>query len=514
MKSTPTLAEVVISVYSACRRMIRVLLLLVLSSIVAYSAPATLPNPLPEKLPRWRGFNLLEKFQFHGKHEPFHEEDFQLIAKLGFNFVRLPMDYRDWIRDDDWEQFEEEALRQIDQAVAWGEKYGVHVCLNFHRAPGYTVAKPSESRNLWTDAEAQRVCALHWAAFARRYRGIPNANLSFNLLNEPAEVDHDVFLDVMKRLVEAIRAEDPERLIICDGPNWGQTPVKELATLKTASATRGYMPMEVSHYGATWINSDHFPQPTWPRSLRANGLLHGSWKKELSQPLRIDGPFPRRATLRLRVGVVSSRARLLVKADGASLLDKLFVCGPGDGEWLKAEYKEQWKIWQNLYERDYTASIPAGTKAVSIQVGEGDWLSLQEIGVAVAGSQESALSMDSHYGEKPGSLRWQSGSLTSATLQDGAWLRTHAVEPWKQLAEHGVGVMVGEWGAFNRTPHDVTLRWAEDCLRNWRDAGFGWALWNFRGPFGILDSERTDVHYENFHGHKLDRRLLELLQRY
>ena len=39
-------------------------------------------------------------------------------------------------------------------------------------------------------------------------------------------------------------------------------------------------------------------------------------------------------------------------------------------------------------------------------------------------------------------------------------------------------------------------------------------MWNFRGPFGILDSGRRDVQYEEFEGHKLDRKLLELLQRY
>jgi endoglucanase len=80
------------------------------------------------------------------------------------------------------------------------------------------------------------------------------------------------------------------------------------------------------------------------------------------------------------------------------------------------------------------------------------------------------------------------------------------------LASKGVGVHVGEWGAFNHTPHEVALAWMRDCLENWRTAGFGWALWNFRGAFGILDSDRTDVTYEDFHGHKLDRQMLELLR--
>ena len=39
-------------------------------------------------------------------------------------------------------------------------------------------------------------------------------------------------------------------------------------------------------------------------------------------------------------------------------------------------------------------------------------------------------------------------------------------------------------------------------------------MWNFRGSFGILDSDRKDVQYEDFNGHKLDRKMLELLQKY
>jgi endoglucanase len=74
--------------------------------------------------------------------------------------------------------------------------------------------------------------------------------------------------------------------------------------------------------------------------------------------------------------------------------------------------------------------------------------------------------------------------------------------------------MVGEFGVYNKTPHHVTLAFLDDCLKNYERAGFGWALWNFDGPFGILDSERGDVEYEDWEGHKLDRQMLELLQRH
>ncbi len=96
-------------------------------------------------------------------------------------------------------------------------------------------------------------------------------------------------------------------------------------------------------------------------------------------------------------------------------------------------------------------------------------------------------------------------------VYDRQWMTREFLEPWKKLAAQGVGVHVGEWGAFNRTPHGVVLAWASDWLDAWQEAGFGWAMWNFRGPFGILDSDRADVAYEDFHGHQLDRKLLELI---
>jgi aryl-phospho-beta-D-glucosidase BglC (GH1 family) len=473
-----------------------------------------------EKLPRWRGFNLLEKFQLGGGRKPFLEDDFRLIAQLGFNFVRLPMDYRLWIKDGNWEVLDESALAGIDQAVEWGRKYGVHVCLNFHRAPGYTVARPAEKTSLWTDPPTQRVCAKHWAAFARRYKGVPNARLSFNLMNEPGKIEPKVYAAVVRRLVEAIRAEDPDRLVIADGLQWGTDPVPELRTLHIAQATRGYTPMEISHYKASWVHGEHFPFPQWPRPLAPNGTLLGPQKKEGSYPLVIDGPFAVATDLRLHVLTVSSAAELVVEADGAPVFRKDFRCGPGAGEWKTAEFKEPYKIYQNFYDRDYTATIPAGVRQLRIRVVRGDWLQVGEIGLkpAIAGAAEATLALKQEFGKKAQPLRYAaaapSGPFPGLAVQDKQWLWTTRIQPWKEAEAQGIGVIVGEWGAFNKTPHDVVLRWAEDCLSNWRQAGWGWAMWNFRGSFGVLDSGRADVKYEDFQGHKLDRKLLELLQRY
>jgi endoglucanase len=58
----------------------------------------------------------------------------------------------------------------------------------------------------------------------------------------------------------------------------------------------------------------------------------------------------------------------------------------------------------------------------------------------------------------------------------------------------------------------VVLDWMRDGLELWKGAGWGRALWNFRGSFGVLDTRRRDVVYEDFKCHKLDRKMLGLLR--
>jgi len=84
-------------------------------------------------------------------------------------------------------------------------------------------------------------------------------------------------------------------------------------------------------------------------------------------------------------------------------------------------------------------------------------------------------------------------------------------KPWIELARSGTGVHCGECGSYNKTPHNVFLAWFGDVVDILTSHGIGFALWNFRGDFGILDSGRKDVDYENWYGHKLDRKLLDLI---
>ena len=476
----------------------------------AAGAPRALPEATPQKLPGWRGFNLLEKFTVNGQ-RAFLESDFEWLAGWGFDFVRLPMDYRCWAKTAEAE-FNEQTMREIDQAVEFGKQYGVHVNINFHRGPGYCVnMRDGEKPTLWTEPSAQEQFARHWGVFAKRYKGIPSRRLSFDLINEPAEITGAVYAAAMKPAIEAIRAADPQRLVIADGTRWGTRPVPELIPFGVAQSTRGYEPMIVSHYRASWTRTgENLPPPVWPVPAGMNFRLYGASKPEFKSALVLRAPCAQTTAFSIRVAHVSAHAELIVKADGAVVLQKEFQPAPGAGEWKKSE-KNRWGGTDADYDRDYTATIPAGTREIQIEVGKGDWLTFSEIrlGQLVVrptntewGAKQEAFIVDER-GARPANPRF---IHTKETLQ------TKMIEPWQQLAAQGVGVHVGEWGAYHFTPHATALAWMRDCLDNWKRAGWGWALWNFRGSFGILDSERKDVVYEDYKGRKLDRKMLELLR--
>jgi hypothetical protein len=86
-------------------------------------------------------------------------------------------------------------------------------------------------------------------------------------------------------------------------------------------------------------------------------------------------------------------------------------------------------------------------------------------------------------------------------------------KPWIDLKNKGVGVHCGECGCWNNTPHDVFLAWFGDVTDILSSNKIGFALWEFIGDFGILNSGRADVDYEDWHGYKLDRKLLNLIKR-
>jgi len=233
---------------------------------------------LYEKLPRWRGFNLMEKQDIKkwGKYAAYQEQDFELMAEWGFNLIRLPLDYRCWAGANDPYHLDEKTLKQIDQAVEWGKQYNIHISLNMYVAPGYRIGQEL-TPSLWLDENQEKLFSYYWSHFAERYKGVSSKDISFHLINEPGkvlpetrpqlQVNAEMYLRVIGETVKAIRAKDSHRLIITDGLKWSLEPVPGLVELKIAQSTHWFDPKELVFYNAPWLSKRSLknqPEPAWP----------------------------------------------------------------------------------------------------------------------------------------------------------------------------------------------------------------------------------------------------------
>ena len=125
---------------------------------------------------QYYGFNFqwMCSWNLDQRPEATDEKALDFLAEFGFNFIRIPMDYRFWTNNFDYLHPDESIFGYIDQYLEACQSRGIHLSLNLHRAPGYcTNRNDLERHNLWLDEIAQRAFLFLWETFACRYKDVP-----------------------------------------------------------------------------------------------------------------------------------------------------------------------------------------------------------------------------------------------------------------------------------------------------------------------------------------------------
>ena len=202
---------------------------------------------------------------------PADQKALDFLAEFGFNFARIPLDYRFWTCNFDYFHPDESIFCYIDQYLEDCKSRGIHLSLNLHRAPGFcTNRNDLEQHNLWRDEIAQNAFVFLWENFTYRYKGISSELLSIDLVNEPPGpgeygMTRKNHAALIRRTVAAIRAIDPQREIIIDSLGGGSLAMPELADLDVIHSGRGYQPMPVTHHQASWWSGHRrAPKPRYP----------------------------------------------------------------------------------------------------------------------------------------------------------------------------------------------------------------------------------------------------------
>lgn len=488
-------------------------------SVFSISTSAQDNDPIPDLqafCSQQKGFNLLGMFDVSWSNNGFSEKEFSTIHELGFNFVRLPVDYRTYTLSGNWNYFVESWVAKIDKAIGYGQKYNVHVCLNLHRAPGYcvnsTTLPDNQNLDLWTDSIAQAAFINHWKFFAERYKDIPANQLSFNLVNEPNnDVTEEKYVQIMKMAIDTIHAISPNRLIFVDGMGYARQIILALKDEpNVAQAIHSYDPFHLTHYKASWVNgSDSWPVPQWP-ILYVSNFLYGTWKSEFKSTLVFQGNFPAGTEVIVNVNQVSIESTLRIRAGTQTILSKKFVCGPELGEDFTQIINTQWGF-QNISNKDFGVTLAVPAITISFDNSAGDWMTINSITLKNGDETHMYYLADNTWGSKQKTFVIDENWKLKTT--DG--IKPFPFEDYKSNfdlgLENNIPIMVQEFGVHNQTPHNVAVDFLADLSAFFREYNMGWALWNFTGSFGIMNSDRKDCNYEMYNGYKLDREMLDAL---
>jgi aryl-phospho-beta-D-glucosidase BglC (GH1 family) len=464
-----------------------------------------------------KGFNLLGKYDVNWSNSGFQEEEFIIVKDLGFNFVRLPLDYRTYTQSGNWNIFLEDEIAEIDKAVEWGKKYGIHVCICLHRAPGYCVNSSelpaNQNLDLWTNNSAQEAFVNHWAYFANRYKDVPYNELSFNLVNEPRDMDEATYVNVMQKAINKIQSINPDRVIFVDGLNYSRKTMLSLMGAKNIiQAIHVYDPFTLTHYKASWVEgSDTWPVPFWPMT-DISQYLYGPWQSNYHTSLVLEGNFLKDTQITINVQQVSVRSTLQMKLDDSEIFSKLFICSADPGEDWTRIILTQWG-YQNISGKDYTTILPSAGNRLTITNTDGDWMTFNKISIRSGVDEVVIIPANTAWGSKQDTYKITvEGKITD---KDGnpALALNPLDNNLKSAKSEGIPIMIQEFGVYNKTPHNVTLSYLSDVVSVLNKNNVGYAMWNMIGSMGIISSGRTDCTYEQYRGKQLDREMTTILQR-
>ncbi len=155
----------------------------------------------------------------------FHEAwiqaaDFENLAAMGMNAVRLPISYLHMQEPDG--SLRPDAFERLDFVVSEAWKHCIYTVIDLHHAWGSASTWASGGRigpaELFSNEQNQQNTERLWATIAEHYRGNP-AVAGYDVINEPAGNDsttNEQRWALQDRMYRAIRSQDPDHSLFVE----------------------------------------------------------------------------------------------------------------------------------------------------------------------------------------------------------------------------------------------------------------------------------------------------------
>lgn len=163
------------------------------------------------------------------------EADIRYIASTGANTIRLPFHYKLFTNEPYLgTQNADEGFLRMDSVVVWSKRYGLHVILDMHDAPGGQTGDNIDDSYgypwLMVSEPSKELFCNIWKRIAQHYAN-EETILGYELINEPIAHYFANDLDSLnaqleplyKRAVASIREVDTNHIILLGGAQWNGT---------------------------------------------------------------------------------------------------------------------------------------------------------------------------------------------------------------------------------------------------------------------------------------------------
>lgn len=196
------------------------------------------PRRIEQVVEELTGKTYAESFWKKYRENYIRQEDIQYMAKLGYNSVRIPFNWRILMEEGEKLIWKEDGFLLLDQCIKWCEEEKVYAFLDLHGAPGGQTGANIDDcvddvPRLFTDQWAWEKGLALWGELAKRYADCQYVG-GYDLLNEPiapheeGEVNYDYLAPKLirfyKEAIQEIRKHDKVHMISLEGMHWATEP--------------------------------------------------------------------------------------------------------------------------------------------------------------------------------------------------------------------------------------------------------------------------------------------------
>lgn len=188
--------------------------------------------------------------------------DFDSIASMGFDHVRIPLDeVQMW---DSVGKKEPEAFELLHDAMRWALTAHLRVIVDLHVIRSHHFN--ATSNTLWTDPAEQDHLVGMWRQLSDEMHQYPNDALAYEILNEAVANDPEDWNNVMNKTLAAIRVKEPERIIVVGSNRWQSAETFPRLRFPEHDPNlilsfHFYTPMALTHHTAPWTSLRDYVGP-------------------------------------------------------------------------------------------------------------------------------------------------------------------------------------------------------------------------------------------------------------